>query len=149
MKEQEAKPQKKKHATETAAGAETVTPPRADAEPADAAPAAESKESEPTVDADSSGGVQEAKGPDAELSADLEAMRLEQVADRAEIEKLRAALAKAQDALHRRSSEGDVTGEEVYYDLEVVAQGVVPPLTPVPGRQLFRGAVVSPDAEGL
>ena len=52
MKEQEAKPQKKKHATETAACAETVTPP-----PADAAPAAESKESEPTVDADSSGGV--------------------------------------------------------------------------------------------
>ena len=41
--------------TETATNAETVTP--ADASPADAPPVAESKASEPTVGADSSGGV--------------------------------------------------------------------------------------------
>ena len=86
--------------TETATNAETVTP--ADASPADAPPVAESKASEPTVGADSSGGVKEAKGLQAELLADLEAdleeLRRERAADRAKIEKLQAALAEAQDA---------------------------------------------------
>ena len=132
--------------TETATNAETVTP--ADASPADAPPVAESKASEPTVGADSSGGVKEAKGLQAELLADLEAdleeLRRERAADRAKIEKLQAALAEAQDARHRRSSEGVATGADVYYDLDEVTQGVVPPLTPAVERQLFRGAVVSP-----
>ena len=138
--------------TETATNArpsETVTPPPADASPADAPPVAESKASEPTVCADSSGGVKEAKGLQAELRADLEELRRERAADRAKIEKLQAALAEAQDARHRRSSEGVATGADVYYDLDEVTQGVVPPLTPVVERQLFRSAVVSPDAEGL
>ena len=133
--------------TETATNSETVTP--ADASPADAPPVAESKAPEPTVGADSSGGVKEAKGLQAELLADLEELRRERAADRAKIEKLQAALAEAQDARHRRSSEGVATGANVYYDLDEVTHGVVPPLTPVVERQLFRGAVVSPDAEGL
>ena len=65
--------------TETATNAETVTP--ADASPADARPVAESKASEPTVGADSSGGVKEAKGLQAELRADLEELRRERAAD--------------------------------------------------------------------
>ena len=68
-----------------------------------------SKASEPTVGADSSGGVKEAKGLQAELLADLEELRRERAADRAKIEKLQAALAEAQDARHRRSSEGVAT----------------------------------------
>ena len=133
--------------TETATNSETVTP--ADASPADAPSVAESKASEPTVGADSSGGVKEAKGLQAELLADLEELRRERAADRAKIEKLQAALAEAQDARHRRSSEGVATGADVYYDLDEVTRGVVPPLTPAVERQLFRGAVVSPDAEEL
>ena len=89
--------------TETATNAETVTP--ADASPADARPVAESKASEPTVGADSSGGVKEAKGLQAELLADLEAdleeLRRERAADRAKIEKLQAALAEAHTLAHR------------------------------------------------
>ena len=76
--------------TETATNSETVTP--ADASPADAPPVAESKAPEPTVGADSSGGVKEAKGLQAELRADLEELRREREADRAKIEKLQAAL---------------------------------------------------------
>ena len=95
--------------TETATNAATVTPQPADASAADAPRVAESKASEPTVGADSSGGVKEAKGLQAELLADLEELRRERAADRAKIEKLQAALAEAQDARHRRSSEGVAT----------------------------------------
>jgi len=91
--------------TETATNSETVTP--ADASPADAPPVAESKASEPTVGADSSGGVKEAKGLQAELLADLEAdleeLRREREADRAKIEKLQAALGPRRWPRRRRS----------------------------------------------